>query len=195
VFRGKIIAATNRDLGRDMAEGGFRKDFYYRLCSDIVRTPTLREQVAGSPKEMRRLILYIAERVAGQEEADVMAAEVHEWIGEHLGDDYAWPGNFRELEQCVRNVLVRREYRPPQATSSRPAERLVEDVEAGRLTAEELLQRYCSLVYSQTRNYEETARRLGLDRRTVKSKVAACADSGTDSPKDGSANDETRMAQ
>ena len=47
---------------------------------------------------------------------------------------------------------------------------------AGKITAEELLRRYCSLVYSQTRNYEETARRLGLDRRTVKSKVAAAAE-------------------
>src|SRR5687767_2426698 len=38
VFRGKIIAATNKDLGREMAAGGFRKDFYYRLCSDIIQT-------------------------------------------------------------------------------------------------------------------------------------------------------------
>jgi transcriptional regulator with AAA-type ATPase domain len=196
VFRGKIIAATNRDLGKEMAEGSFRKDFYYRLCSDIIRTPTLREQVAGSPREMRSLILFIAERVAGTEEAEAVAGEVHAWVGEHLGDDYAWPGNFRELEQCVRNVLIRREYHPPQATSSRPAERLVEDLEAGRITAEQLLQRYCSLVYSQTRNYEETARRLGLDRRTVKSKVSAAdggGDSGNESHKDGSSNDETKM--
>jgi len=196
VFRGKIIAATNRDLGKEMAEGSFRQDFYYRLCSDIIRTPTLREQVAGSPREMRSLILFIAERVAGQEEAEAVAGEVHDWVDEHLGDDYAWPGNFRELEQCVRNVLIRREYHPPQATSPRPAERLVEDLEAGKITAEQLLQRYCSLVYSQTRNYEETARRLGLDRRTVKSKVSAAnggGDSGNESHKDGGSNDETKM--
>jgi len=122
---------------------------------------------------LRNLLLFIAERVAGEAEANSVAAEVHEWIAEHLGEDYAWPGNFRELEQCVRNVLIRREYRPPTTSSSRPAERLVEDLETGKITAEELLRRYCSLVYSQTRNYEETARRLGLDRRTVKSKVEA----------------------
>jgi transcriptional regulator with AAA-type ATPase domain len=193
VFRGKIIAATNRDLGKEMATGDFRKDFYYRLCSDIIQTPTLREQVAASPRELRNLLLFIAERVAGEPEAGAVATEVHEWIVQHLGDDYAWPGNFRELEQCVRNVLIRREYRPPTASSSRPAERLVEDLEAGKITAEELLRRYCALVYSQTRNYEETARRLGLDRRTVKSKVAAAADGDAESSKDGSPNDETRM--
>ena len=42
---------------------------------------------------------------------------------------------------------------------------------SGSLTADELLQRYCTLVYLQTGNYQETARRLQLDRRTVKSKV------------------------
>jgi DNA-binding CsgD family transcriptional regulator len=39
------------------------------------------------------------------------------------------------------------------------------------LTASELLSRYCTLVYAQNESYEETARRLGVDRRTVKAKV------------------------
>src|SRR4051812_2885841 len=47
-FKGKIIAATNRDLGKEMDSGSFRTDFYYRLCSDLIRTPTLREQAAAS---------------------------------------------------------------------------------------------------------------------------------------------------
>jgi hypothetical protein len=39
------------------------------------------------------------------------------------------------------------------------------------LPADQLLRRYCTLIHSQTKNYEETARRLALDRRTVKSKI------------------------
>jgi transcriptional regulator with AAA-type ATPase domain len=183
-FKGKIIAATNRDLGREMAAGSFRTDFYYRLCSDLIRTPTLRDQAAASPEELRSLILFIAKRVIGEEGAAGLSEEVFDWIGGHLGPDYAWPGNFRELEQCVRNVLIRKEYHPAAAGSSSEAGRLAEDMRAGRITADELLRRYCSLVYSQTRNYEETARRLGLDRRTVKSKVTA------GSPNDERANDE-----
>jgi hypothetical protein len=45
----------------------------------------------------------------------------------------------------------------------------------GRLTAEEVLEHYCRLVYASTASYKETARRLGLDWRTVKEKVAGRA--------------------
>jgi transcriptional regulator with AAA-type ATPase domain len=179
-FKGKIIAATNRDLATEMSAGRFRKDFYYRLCSDMVRTPSLREQLHDSPEELRSLVLYVATRLAGTE-AESLAAEVGRWVNKHLGDDYAWPGNFRELEQCVRNVLIRHEYTPPAAVPASPADRFAADLAAGALTAEQLLRRYCKIVYDKVRNYEETARRLGLDRRTVKSKVtAADADDGGD---------------
>jgi DNA-directed RNA polymerase specialized sigma24 family protein len=52
-------------------------------------------------------------------------------------------------------------------------EEFAREARAGLLTADELLGRYVTLVYSRTSSYEETARRLGLDRRTVKSKVDA----------------------
>jgi hypothetical protein len=167
-FRGKVIAATNRDLAREMRDGRFREDFYYRICSDIVTTPPLHELLAGSPRELRDLLLFIARRVAG-DEAESLAGEVETWIERHLGREYAWPGNFRELEQCVRNVMVRGTYRP--AASTGPGDDLLEAVRAGRVSAEELLRRYCTSVYAQTGSYEETARRIGIDRRTVKSRV------------------------
>ena len=50
-------------------------------------------------------------------------------------------------------------------------ERLAEDILAGGLTAEDVLHRDCTLVYAEAGSYEEAARRLGLDRRTVKSRV------------------------
>jgi DNA-directed RNA polymerase specialized sigma24 family protein len=48
---------------------------------------------------------------------------------------------------------------------------LADDFANGRLTADELLRQYCTLVYGQTGSYEETARRLKLDRRTIKSRI------------------------
>ena len=172
VFRGKIMAATNRDLGREIRAGHFREDFYYRLCSDIIATPSLAEQLRESPGELPNLVLFLARRLVGDEEAGALADEAHAWIERHLGSSYPWPGNVRELEQCVRNVLIRGEYRPATGGDGRPADDLAGALRAGALTADQLLARYCALVYAETESYQETARRLGLDRRTVKSKVA-----------------------
>ena len=73
--------------------------------------------------------------------------------------------------QCVRSFLIRREYTPARPPPAGARDQLATDVRLGALTADELLRRYCTLVYAQTRNYQETARRLELDRRTVKSRI------------------------
>ncbi|MGH7426392.1 MAG: sigma-54-dependent transcriptional regulator, partial [Candidatus Methylomirabilales bacterium] len=169
-FHGKIIAATNRDVAEAMRRGQFREDFYYRLCSDMIVTPSLQEQLRESPNVLRELILFIARRVAGAE-AESLAEEVEACIVTHLGREYPWPGNIRELEQCVRSVLIRKEYRPPEPRPVSPREEFERALNSGTLTADELLRRYCTVVYAQTGSYEETARRLQLDRRTVKSKI------------------------
>jgi DNA-binding NtrC family response regulator len=171
-FRGKVIAATNRDLGEEIAAGRFREDFYYRLCADMISTPSLHEQLRESPDELGNLVLFLARRIVGEDEAGALAAEVDAWIAHHLGPDYGWPGNVRELEQCVRNVLVRGEYHP-QTRPARATDDLPSAFRAGALTADELVTRYCALVYRETGSYQETARRLGIDRRTVKSRVDA----------------------
>lgn len=170
-FRGKIIAATNRDLVAEMEAGRFRRDFYYRLCADVIVTPSLREQLADTPDELPRLVGFVARRLVGDAEADGLAEEVLTVVRGRLGADYAWPGNFRELEQCVRNVMVRRRYEPVRLPEQAPAACLAEQLEEGALTAEQVLRRYCALVFAKAGTIEETARRLNLDRRTVKAKL------------------------
>ncbi len=169
-FRGKIVAATNRDLPSQIRDGHFRRDLYYRLCSDIILTPSLRQQINDSPGELRTLVLFIARRLF-EPEAESLTNEVMANIRLHLGADYPWAGNFRELEQCVRNVLIRGEYRP-SAELSDTSRSLNEAMAAGKLSADELLTQYCRHVYRLTGSYEGAARRLGLDRRTVKAKVS-----------------------
>ena len=170
-FNGKIVAATNRDLAQEMPAGRFRKDLYYRLCSDLITTPSLEEQLRDAPAERGALVRFIARRVAGDAEAESLAAETEAWIDAHLGPGYRWPGNVREMEQCVRNVMIRGEYRPPQAGDPSARRRIADDVLAGALSADEMLRRYCTLIYADTGSYQETGRRLGLDRRTVREKV------------------------
>jgi len=169
-FEGKLIAATNRDLAADIKSGRFREDLYYRLCSDQITTPSLAEQLADAPHILRDVVHYVARRVAGAE-GEELAGEVTAWIERNLEPDYAWPGNYRELEQCVKNVMIRRDYRPSRAAVSDPVDEFVKELRAGKLTADEALSRYSTIVYWQTGSYEETARRLGLDRRTVKSRI------------------------
>jgi DNA-binding NtrC family response regulator len=170
-FEGKIIAATNRDLAREIEARRFREDLYYRLCSDLIITPPLEEQLRAAPGERAALVRFVAGRVAGESEAEALAEESERWIDANLGEGYGWPGNFRELEQCVRNVMIRGEYRPPLAGNPSARQRVADDVLAGALSAEEVLRRYCTLVYAQTGSYQETGRRLGLDRRTVREKI------------------------
>lgn len=169
-FQGKLIAATNRDLAADIEARRFREDLYYRLCSDQIATPSLAEQIADSPEVLAESIVYMARKTAGSD-SDALAAEAIEWVGKNLGRDYSWPGNYRELEQCVRNVLIRRNYRPTERRAGDSADELARDLRGGRLTADQLLRRYCTYIYQQTGSYEETARQLGLDRRTVKAKI------------------------
>jgi DNA-binding NtrC family response regulator len=171
-FEGKIIAATNRDLTVEIRAGRFREDFYYRLCSDQLTTPTLREQLDAAPAELETLVSHISGRLLGDEEADRFARTALAWIGKNLGARYAWPGNFRELEQCMRNLVLRGEYRPAGPLLRGEAEDWNTLIESGALTAEELLRRYTRIVFAQAGTIEETARRLDLDRRTVKTRLA-----------------------
>ena len=174
-FRGKIIAATNRDLAAEMRAGRFREDFYYRLCSDLIETPSLRAQLDDTPGDLEVLVRHVAGRLLGAEEAEAFAREALDWILGQLGECYAWPGNFRELEQCVRNLLVRGDYRPArtQAASGAGEPEWAARIGVGEMTAEELLRRYTRHVFALAGgNVEATARRLDLDRRTVQARLA-----------------------
>ena len=173
-FEGKLIAATNRDPEAEMQAGRMRPDFYYRICSDLIETPSLRVQLADSPGDLVSLVAMIVGDLVGQEDVAEVTAEVLHWIESSLGLDYAWPGNFRELEQCVRNVLIRGRYEAAASSETRAevaSTDLLSQILDMRLDAEELIQRYTTLVYFRTGSYVSAARKLGLDRRTVKAKV------------------------
>jgi DNA-binding NtrC family response regulator len=179
-FSGKLIAATNRDLPSEIRAGRFREDLYYRLCADQIKTPSLREQIDDSPEVLHELLEFTVRRVVGND-AERTLAEVQEWVEAKLPRNYPWPGNYRELEQCVRNIIIRRSYQPmaDAARDHTSTVTLFQRIENGALTADELVSHYAAVVYLKSGSYEETARRLGLDRRTVKSKVERFLSSAT----------------
>jgi transcriptional regulator with PAS, ATPase and Fis domain len=167
-FRGRVIAATNRRLEALRSSNLFREDFFYRLCSDVIEVPPLRERLQEEPKEMRQLLQHVLAGMFGDPARELLV-KVETAIQAAVGAGYAWPGNVRELEQAVRRILLTGAYtasaRPPSAGQR---EQLVAGIEAGTLDADALLAGYCKVLYEREGNYEAVARRTNLDRRTVK---------------------------
>src|SRR4030095_3729738 len=93
-FRGRVIAATNRPLEDLRRPGAFRDDFFYRLCSDLIVVPTLRQRIAEDAKEMDLLLSLIVERTAGGPSPSLVGI-VQESLQESVARDYPWPGNVR----------------------------------------------------------------------------------------------------
>jgi DNA-binding NtrC family response regulator len=92
----RLIAATNRDLGADVAAGRFRGDLYYRLNVVRVRMPALRERLEDIPLLVEVILRPLAKEM-GRPVPPVSPRAMKRLAG------YAWPGNVREL----RNVLER----------------------------------------------------------------------------------------
>jgi len=95
----RVIAATNRDLARAIADGKFRQDLFYRLNVFPVRIPPLRERKG----DLRLLVSYLVDRYAkqiGRYVTQVSAATL-----ERLAS-YDWPGNVRELENVIERAVI-----------------------------------------------------------------------------------------
>jgi len=105
-FRGRIIAATNRPLAELRRQGSFRDDFYYRLCSDVIEVPPLRQQLAEDPASLDPLLKSVLQRILGQAEPD-QVRDIRSALQQHLPSNYPWPGNVRELQNAIsRSVLL-----------------------------------------------------------------------------------------
>jgi transcriptional regulator with AAA-type ATPase domain len=173
-FKGKIIAATNRNIPVEIAAGRFREDFYFRLCTDRIQTPSLREQLDDRAEDLLWLVSSIIAQQTRTPHED-LADETTSWIQDHLGADYPWHGNIRELEQCVNSFLIRRSYTPvfssANATAAQTLPAWLKDIDCQQYTADQLVSRYCTSLYSRHNSYEKVAKIVGLDRRTVKAKI------------------------
>ncbi len=197
-FLGKILAETNRDLDAEMEARRFRPDFYYRLCADRIRTPSLREQLNDRPSDLQLFVEFVCRNVVGEDRAVEFAQKVVVWIEQHLRG-YDWPGNFRELEQCVRSYLIRKEYHPAQRVQSKvdkgspqpPRDLLEEACEMLAAAAEEvkaacadnadlkkqplflrIKRRLFIQVRARAATDQEAAALLGIDVRTLKAVLA-----------------------
>src|SRR5262247_1837979 len=95
----RLVAATNRDLGRMVADGHFRNDLYYRLNVFPVLLPPLRERTEDIPLLVRHFTKQFAKRLSRRVEtipAESMEALVR----------YPWPGNVREMQNVIERAVI-----------------------------------------------------------------------------------------
>jgi DNA-binding NtrC family response regulator len=171
-FSGRVIAATNRPLAELRGSGRFRDDFYYRLSSDVLIVPPLRQRLDEDPAELDLLLGHVVESLVGRGVPEIVE-EVKLALARGLPSGYGWPGNVRELEQAVRRILVAREYGGDTLSASGVEAELKRELDGGQVDALGLLRRYCLMLHERHGTYEEVARRTGLDRRTVRKHILA----------------------
>ncbi|MCZ6635737.1 MAG: sigma 54-interacting transcriptional regulator, partial [bacterium] len=95
----RVVAATNRDLEKMVAEGRFREDLFFRLQVFPVRLPPLRER----QEDILQLAMYFLQRMAAH-----LNKAVTGFTSEALStlNSYGWPGNVRELEHAVQRAVI-----------------------------------------------------------------------------------------
>ena len=95
----RVIAATNRDLEKMIADGTFRDDLYYRLAVVSIRVPPLRERSDDVPLLVDHFLAKHSEKLGRPR--PTVAKEVYSAF-----NLYSWPGNIRELENVIERALV-----------------------------------------------------------------------------------------
>ncbi|MDV6169840.1 sigma-54 dependent transcriptional regulator [Flavobacterium sp. DG1-102-2] len=95
----RVIAATNKDLKHEIAEGRFREDLYHRLAVILVKVPALNDRRDDIPM----LINHFAEKIAAEQGS---APKKFSADAIKLLQDYDWTGNIRELRNVVERLII-----------------------------------------------------------------------------------------
>jgi DNA-binding NtrC family response regulator len=95
----RVIAATNKDLKKEIAEGRFREDLYHRLAVILIKVPELNERREDIPM----LITHFAEKIASEQGTAVKSFSIK---AIQLLQEYDWTGNIRELRNVVERLII-----------------------------------------------------------------------------------------
>jgi DNA-binding NtrC family response regulator len=95
----RVIAATNKDLKTEIAEGRFREDLYHRLAVILIKVPSLNDRRGDIPS----LVEHFASKIAGEQGNAVKHFSVE---AINLLQEYDWTGNIRELRNVVERLII-----------------------------------------------------------------------------------------
>jgi DNA-binding NtrC family response regulator len=166
----RLVAATNRDLEREVADGRFRQDLFWRLNVLHIHLPPLRERPADVPLLARH---FLGGRAIAPDAMALLAA-------------YPWPGNVRELRNAIERATtlahgpeIRAEDLPPRIREAGRTAALVADASRRQSTLRDLEREYIHEILRQVGgNKSRAAEILGLDRKTLYRKLDDYGGSG-----------------
>ena len=172
-FDARLIAATNRNLESDIAEGRFREDLYFRLNVVQIELPPLRARGNDVLLLAQHFLARFARR-SGRAVRGISSAAADRLLS------YVWPGNVRELENCIERAVAVTAFEDitvedlPERIRDYQAARvpLVGDHPADLAPLEEIERRYILRVLDAVGGNKSTAAQvLGLDRKTLYRKL------------------------
>jgi DNA-binding NtrC family response regulator len=170
----RIVAATNRNLSREIEAGRFRQDLYFRLAGVEIAVPPLRERVEDV-EPLAHHYLRAASRQVGRGPTSI-AADALECL-----QRYAWPGNVRELRNLTERLAllveapaVQMSHLPGEITAAPKARTTVAVSASADLGLKDLeRQRIQRVLEEEGWHRERAANRLGLPVRTLYRKIRA----------------------
>ena len=170
----RIVAATNRDLEKEVAEGRFREDLYYRLKVFPITVPPLRERREDIPLLAGHFLKKYANefgrtvRGFSQQAMELLAS-------------YKWPGNVRELENEVQRLIIQMDdggFVEPEHVSPRirQVENVIDKVAPKKGTLKEMMEQVEKWILLEAlkehdNNKSQTARTLGITREGLHKKL------------------------
>ena len=170
----RIIAATNEDMPKAIAEGRFREDLYHRLGEFEIRQPALTE----CPEDIVPLSMFFIERYTKELKRDITGLTEE---AEQVLLSYPWPGNIRELQHKVKRAVLLSESDRLSASdfdlSPTPSARLPPHLDfkvrysVSDGQDEEEKRRIVETLSETGGNLSETAKRLGISRPTLNKRL------------------------
>jgi len=171
----RVIAATNKNLAREVTEGRFREDLYYRLNVVTIHTPPLRERKEDIPALVEHF-LHKYRYTAGSAPARISEAAMAMLL------EHEWPGNVRELEHTVQRavVMARGGVITPEHLTIAPAreqnfvdieQRLNQGASLAEVVADVEARMIGAALERARQNRHHAARALGMDVETLERKM------------------------
>ena len=178
----RLMTASNKDLRRAVADGSFREDLYYRIAVVMIQTPPLRDRKGDVPVLVNHFLKKFG--TAHRKRLRSVTPQAMELL-----TSYQWPGNIRQLENCIEQAVVLCESDVVDVgalwlgdtTTPRQADSSIR-IRSG-LTLRDVEQQYILRTLQETGgNRTRAARVLGISLRCLQYKLKAYAEADIEAP-------------